>query len=104
MYLGFLLINRKYKFILLNLFCIILFAILYYVNNYISNYNKTEIKINSFYYYLWHSLVTQTTVGYANLLNNKGEKIIILHGEHINYLIINMSQLLSIILITALFI
>ena len=84
--------EKGLKMILLNIFATLIFAWLYYIQDYIiSNYpkfaekymlreledkkqsNKPLYTLKPAIYYLWFSLITQTTVGYTGMLQSKGE-------------------------------
>tara|TARA_B100000886_G_C20161706_1_gene382336 strand:+ start:120 stop:503 length:384 start_codon:yes stop_codon:yes gene_type:complete len=76
--------GNSYKILFGSLFATLLFAILYYSNDLFcrSNFelakknnlieksinNKESLPKTDFIYYIWFSLITQTTVGYSNLL------------------------------------
>lgn len=116
----FLSLNKKgKKFVYYHLLAVILFGLLYYfqdffISNYPAlakklkfipeNYDASKDKPDSILYYLWFSLVTQTTVGYAGLLNERtGLSIPWSKINYRTYKIINIAQLLSIFYISALF-
>ena len=119
MYLfNFLFTKKGYKFILYHLIATLIFAVLYYIQDYFitnnfelakkiylveENYKQPENdSVNSFIYYLWFSLITQTTVGYSWILNEKtGQSIPFSQIHERTYKIINIAQLLSIFYITA---
>ena len=103
--------SKKYKFLFIHILSVIIFAILYYLDDYITTkypklINKLHLGkpqnnkyVSSFVYYLWYSLITQTTVGYAGLLDASGVNIPFIKIESKLYIIFNFLQLLSIILI-----
>lgn len=75
--------SRLHKFFLYNIISVLLFAFLYWFNDwFITNHpdfavnymktNKGDGKVNTFIYYLWFSLITQTTVGYTGIINTSG--------------------------------
>ena len=116
----FLLLRKKSKqFVYYHILAVILFGLLYYfqdffISNYPTlakklkfipeNYDASKDTTDSISYYLWFSLVTQTTVGYSGLLNEKHDRPV--PWSKINYRtykIINTTQLLSIFYIGALF-
>lgn len=102
--------GKKYLFI--NLSSVIIFALLYYLNDIFiinniklakkfkfidKNYNENKKEIaNTFLYYLWFSLITQTTLGYTGLIN---EKI-----KYNSFKILNILQIISIFIYASLFI
>lgn len=111
-------LNKKGKnFFYYHLLAVIFFGLLYYLQDYfITNYSKlakklkfipedydaSKDKVNSLLYYLWFSLITQTTVGYSDLVNERTNQVI--YWNKINYRtykIINITQLLSIFYISA---
>ena len=119
-----LLIKNKFKitsvklYLFANLVLVFIFGFLYYINDYfISNNTEFAKKINlvpktydgsyssdnDFLYYLWWSLVTQTTVGYAGLLNEKtGENIPFSKMEYRSFKGLNILQLFSVIFVNIL--
>jgi len=99
-----------------HMFTAIIFGIIYWISDYIignypifskkfmlGNY-ETKKSANPLYYWIWHSLVTQTTVGYHGLSGSDGKIIPLLEQESNLYTIFNFMQLISIFYITALFI
>ena len=54
--------NIKLRFFIINLFCILFFSIIYYIEDVISFNEKTFME------YVYFSLVTQTTVGYGDIV------------------------------------
>ena len=107
---------NKIKLYLITVFAsILIFAFLYYINDYFitnnielakklyfvsNNYNETENKSNDFIYYLWFSLITQSTIGYGGLINgNTGENIPFSKIYYRPFKILNILQILSVFLI-----
>ena len=106
--------SKKMRFLKYHIYSVIIFGLLYWIQDKIVNdYPKWFIKYgfgqsvdrpDSFFYWIWHSLVTQTTVGYSGAASS--------HGKHISfnkitnnvYKILNTFQLLSIFFITAQFV
>ena len=118
--------KKGFQILQINVFFILFFAIAYYVQDYIISYypefsekylllpkNKKKVERNekekslftlkSPLYYLWFSLITQSTVGYNGVLskNNKFENFEIIRS--IPFKIINILQITS-IFITPVFI
>ena len=106
------------KFLFFHILAVFVFAFLYYIQDYFITNNfelakklylvdkdihqSKDDEVNSFYYYFWFSLITQTTVGYSGILNEKsGQSIPFSKIHERSYKIINISQLLSIFFITA---
>ena len=87
------------KFIYYNLFSVILFAILYFVQN--INQKESETDISVFLYYLWFSLITQTTIGYGGLKED-GKSVPWIETTYL-FKTFNILQLLSIFLISSSF-
>lgn len=106
------------KFFLYHIFCVVLFAILYFLQDYfISNYSEiakklkfipqdydgSKDKANNIIYYIWFSLITQTTVGYGGLLNERtGNPLPWVQIKYRTYKVLNILQLISIFFISAL--
>ena len=111
-------LNKKGKnFLYYHLLAAIIFGLLYYLQDYfITNYSSLAKKLkfisedydashdktNELLYYLWFSLITQTTVGYSGILNEKSGTSVPWSKLHYRtYKIINITQLLSIFVISA---
>ena len=111
-------LNKKgKKFLYYHLLAVIYFGLLYYLQDYfITNYSSlakklkfipedydaSKDKVNSLLYYLWFSLITQTTVGYSGILNERtGLSVPWSKLHYRTYKIINITQLLSIFYISA---
>tara|TARA_B100001093_G_scaffold520497_1_gene616837 strand:- start:7503 stop:7853 length:351 start_codon:yes stop_codon:yes gene_type:complete len=98
--------NKGIKYIFCNLFLTFLFAILYWLSDkfieHFPDFSKknglgTIKSIDSFYSYLYYSLITQTTVGYSGILPDGGN----VRSSNSNLIkITNIFQLLSIVIIT----
>ena len=107
--------NKGYNFFKYQLISVIIFSILYwFADNILTYYPKLSKELlfgyykdhnppNPYYYWLWHSLVTQTTVGYAGLISETGDNISFLKFHSNLYKIFNFAQLISIFAITAVF-
>ena len=114
--------NKGIYYILTNFLIVIIFAILYYIQDFFitkniefskqvgildKNYNENNnenSEIKSLLYYFWFSLVTQTTVGYGTIINSNGKQIPFIKIEYIPFKILNILQLISIFVIAAIFI
>ena len=74
------------KYLIINLSSVIIFAILYFLNDYFiinnpelaiklgfvkKDYKVNDNKVNGLIYYIWFSLITQTTLGYTGILNEE---------------------------------
>ena len=110
-------IGRKLnlKFFWLNSISVFIFAVLYTVQDYLinnhtdiakkygllrDNYNKDFYSGSSsgFGYYLWFSLITQTTVGYAGAVNTKtGLPVPFSEAPNRVFKVLNILQLLSVL-------
>lgn len=111
------------KYLLINFLSVIIFGILYFLNNYFiinniqlakkigfieKNYkftnDKSNDKSNDLLYYIWFSLITQTTLGYTGLINEKtGINIPFSKGFN-SFKILNILQISSIFIYASLFI
>ena len=122
----FLLIKNNLKitnvrlYLIVNILLIFIFGFLYYINDYFisnniqlakkfnlvsENYDGKDDKSNEFLYYLWWSLVTQTTVGYSGLLNERtGENIPFSKIYYYPFKVLNILQLFSVIFVNILLI
>ena len=110
--------EKGVKMILLNMLAVIIFAVLYYTQDYIISYypkfaNKymlSKIKeknqsdellytLKPATYYLWFSLITQTTVGYTGMLESSGNSGTFTSMRSNVFKFLNILQLISIFLI-----
>lgn len=110
--------NKAIIYLIISLFNVLLFSILYYIQDYFISNNielskilgildknyKEKPEVNSFLYYFWFSLITQSTVGYNNILNKDGKNIPFMKISYYPFKFLNIIQLISIFAITALFI
>lgn len=103
--------------IYLNLIAVLLFGILYYIQDkFIINNIKTSKQLgllketyedkmynensSPFLYHLWFSLITQTTVGYTGLVNQKtGDNIPFDKSPNRVFQFLNILQLISVFII-----
>ena len=115
------LLSHKVKYVLkLNLLVVFIFAFLYYIQDYlISNYpdfsekyllesnndndndndNDNHMTLKPFIYYLWFSLITQTTVGYTGIISQNNKRVSFNEIRSIPFKILNILQMTSIFII-----
>ena len=111
-------LNKKGKnFLYYHMLSAIIFALLYYIEDYFitnysslakklnfisKDYDSSKDEVNTLLYYLWFSFITQTTVGYGGVLNEKTGRSVPWSKIHYRpYKVINITQLISIFVITA---
>lgn len=111
-------LNKKGKnFLYYHLLAVIIFGLLYYIQDFFINnypllakrlkfipedYDASQDIANNILYYLWFSLITQTTVGYSDIINEKTSQPLLWNKiNYRTYKIINVTQLLSIFFISA---
>ena len=106
--------SKKGKiFLKYQLLAVIIFAFLYWFQDWIiSHYPEFSKKYffstnngpppDLFIYYLWYSLITQTTVGYGGVIAADGSNEAFTKIKSVPYKILNISQLISVFIITAL--
>ena len=102
-------------FLRLQLGCVLLFACLYYVSDtmvarYASACRRLRL-VNGAYqvrdsntigYYLWFSLMTQTTVGYTGIIDeDTGKRIAFSKINNRVYVVVNVLQMCSILMVAA---
>ena len=104
--------------VILNIFAVIIFAILYYIQDHIISYypkfaekymlkeledekqsNEPLYTLKPATYYLWFSLITQTTVGYTGMLQSKGQPETFTSMRSNVFKFLNILQLSSIFII-----
>ena len=110
--------NKALFYLLISLLNVLIFTILYYIQDYFisnnielskklgildKNYNENP-EINSILYYFWFSLITQSTVGYNNISNKNGQNMSFMKISYYPFKFLNIIQLISIFAISALFI
>jgi len=106
--------NNGLKYLKYNIISTLVFAVLYWLSDYIITiypklskelhfgYYKDHNPVNAFNYWLWQSLITQTTVGYGGITGSDGGSISFLNFHNNLYKIFNFAQLFSIFFIAAL--
>jgi hypothetical protein len=111
-------LNKKgKKFFYYHLLAVIFFGLLYYLQDYFitnypilakklkiipEHYDASNDIVNNIFYYLWFSLITQSTVGYSGLVNERTNEVVPWNKiNYRTYKIINITQLLSIFYISA---
>ena len=108
------------KYLIINLSSVIIFAILYFLNDYFiinnpelaiklgfvkKDYKVNDNKVNGLIYYIWFSLITQTTLGYTGILNEEtGLNIPFSKLDYNSYKLLNILQIISIFIYASLFI
>ena len=115
--LGFLKKKLNLSFFWLNLFAVFTFTILYRLQDIFMVRNKEmalkygllydDYKSNSYsndssslMYYLWYSLITQTTVGYSGAVNSKtGLPVSFIESPNRVFKLLNIAQLVSVLFI-----
>jgi hypothetical protein len=98
---------------------VLIFAVLYYLQDVLITNNKEfaekyglldskfahrfySNEESSLFYYLWYSLITQTTVGYAGVVNTRtGVPISFMETPNRVFKVLNILQLISILVIMA---
>jgi len=88
------------RFIEYSLYSTITFAVLYWISDKYSE-KYTKIKANHFGYWLWFSLITQTTVGYGEVSSHSGKSISYITLDAPLFKTLNILQLLTTLLIPA---
>ena len=110
--------ERGVKMVLMNIVCVVIFAFLYYLQDYIISYyptfaekymlrklkNKKEANealftLKPITYYIWFSLITQTTVGYTGMLQGAGQPETFTSMRSNVFKFLNILQLSSIFII-----
>lgn len=98
--------KNKMRFVKYNFIVIFVFALLYWLQekfiytypelSYNLGFGSTNSNISGFYYWLWFSALTQTTVGYSGPVTPKGENVPFEQIPNRIYKFLNLLQLLSI--------
>lgn len=116
------LLTKKFnlRFFWLNLISVFVFTVLYYVQDLLMVKYKDQAlrygllkkdyhtkfysnESSSLYYYLWYSLITQTTVGYSGSVDSKtGESVPFLESPNRVFKFLNVMQLCSVLFIISL--
>ena len=103
--------NKGIQFFKLHMFAIFFFAIIYRLqDHYMTHYPKIAEKMglgkglpptNSFFYWLWFSAITQTTIGYSGPASQSGVTVTFAENKNNLFKIINLLQIFSVFFITA---
>lgn len=109
--------NKAQRYLIYNILSVFLFGFLYWLNDeiiikfpefskkYMTYGNTKGVPLyQSFIYYLWFSLITQTTVGYGGIINSYGDYESFSKIPFWTFKILNITQLFSIFLIPVLLI
>ena len=90
---------------------ILLFSFLYYIQDkFLDRYPELSKKLrlgestpptNNFFYWLWFSAITQTTIGYNGPASQAGASIDFSKNKNKLFKLLNITQIFSIFLITA---
>lgn len=112
--------NKSKKYLLINFLSVITFGILYFLNDYFitnnielakkigflkKDYKSNNDKSNTLLYYIWFSLITQSTLGYTGLLNERtGINIPFSKISYNSFKILNILQITSIFIYASIFI
>lgn len=93
--------------------CVFLFAMLYWIPDLFEHYNpgfsrkylglkvvssKGYNEANTLYYWIWYSLITQTTLGYGGLSSSAGKPIDIQDTDY-PFKVANLLQIASLIVV-----
>ena len=93
-------LNKGYKYIFINILSIFIFSISYYISDIHSVYEMND----PWYYWLYFSSITQTTVGYGGIIVKDKPGINIMTFKSTSIKVLIFLQLLSVILINGYFI
>lgn len=110
-YMNLLFSNKGYKFFKFHTLAVIIFALLYWIQDlFLSTYpilskkmylGSTYPPADTLLYYMWFSLITQSTVGYGGVIEANGKIKAFPKIHSVPYKVINFAQLISIFAITA---
>ena len=99
------------RFLKYNILSTFIFAFLYWIQDLLlTDYPKISAELYlgkssppavSFQYYLWYSLITQTTVGYGGMLHANGDCVPYQKIKEVPLKVLNFMQLFSIFFIAA---
>ena len=105
---------KRLRFLKYHLGAVVVFALLYKAQDeFMSRFPEqakslglghTHPPADPFYYWLWYSALTQSTIGYAGPVTRSGHSVSYIAMPNVAYKIINMAQVLSVIVITAILI
>ena len=103
--------GKKERFLRYHCGAVIIFGLLYWIqDNIMSSFpklvkdiglGKTHPPADSLYYWLWFSLITQTTVGYGGAVDEQGGRIAFDNIPNKVFKALNFLQLVSVFWITA---
>tara|TARA_B100000242_G_C42654060_1_gene307196 strand:+ start:152 stop:526 length:375 start_codon:yes stop_codon:yes gene_type:complete len=111
-------VSQKTKSIFIfNLLLVFIFASLYYIQDYIISYypdfsekylleyekknfnNNSKFTLKPFIYYIWFSLITQSTVGYTGIITQDNKTQSFNNIRSIPFKILNILQITSIFIV-----
>ena len=92
-------LNKGFKYIFINVFFILAFSVFYYISDIYSVYEIND----PWYYWLYFSSITQTTVGYAGVQVKGQDGVNIMTFKSLSIKILLFIQLLTIIFINGYF-
>jgi hypothetical protein len=107
--------NQGFKYLKYNILSTLFFAVIYWLSDYLLTlYPKFSKKfhlghyadnnpVDPFYYWLWQSALTQTTVGYGGITSATGKPISILNFDNNIYKAFNFMQMVSVFYLAAIF-
>lgn len=103
--------TKGFKYLKYNLIAVIIFGLLYWIQDlFITLYpdiskklylGKSDGTTATLLYYIWYSLITQTTVGYAGVIKSNGDNVSFNKIRENPFKILNILQLFSIFYIAA---
>jgi hypothetical protein len=106
--------SKKMRFLKYHIGAAVLFGLLYWFEDNIVNdfpkifseygFGQSVDRPDGFFYWMWFSILTQTTVGYSGAVGSDGSQVPFNKITNNVYKIINTLQLLSIFFITSQFV
>jgi hypothetical protein len=104
--------NKAQRFFVYNILSVFIFGFLYWLNDkilimfpkfskkYMTSEDTKGVPLyQSFIYYFWFSLITQTTVGYGGITNKAGNFVTFSNNPFWTFKLLNIAQLFSIFVI-----